>query len=105
MRPTCFRPSANTFFSGDFYSRAAALIPGPFPPSATVATLLTSSVAFVRILCASVRHTTGEVTDALRQTKGNRLSSASRLSSRAKMPVRRAGAERSAGIAPSAQFT
>ena len=42
-----------------------------------------------------------DVTDArLRQSEGNRLSSAARLSSTAKLPARQAGAERAAGIAP-----
>ena len=46
-----------------------------------------------------------DVTDVrLRQSEGNRLSSAARLSSTAKLPARQAGAERAAGIAPASQI-
>ncbi len=53
---TIVRPdSANLFstlgeqflFTADFYSRVAAVILGPLPPSAIVATHVTRSVAFV----------------------------------------------------------
>src|SRR5271157_2884812 len=46
---------------------------------------------------ASVRHTSRCDRRALRQSEGNRLSSAARLSSKAKLPARQAGAERAAG--------